>query len=346
MNTLPLRWRRAGRAVLTATAVASFTLIPVTTAHAQGDCLAADYQATTWSTGADSGGFVAGVTIMNICGNPVDGWTLQLTLPAGHTFTHGWSADWTSSGDQLTAAQLPWNRTLSPGVSITIGFVGTWAGAYQDPSTCAINGRPCAGGPEENEPPEVTLTRPAGTLVGVVSPCPFVLAADATDPDGAIDRVEFYVNNRLLGTDGTAPYLIGVGLGALPPPSSSSDWVAFARAYDDGVPQLSSESAPVTFRVAIGDPLPETIFACMSSLALPAGSSEPVGFALFSSTVNQVTQTVTGDHGVTVAPTTVVRSGNLILATVTAAPGSTGATATITATGGSLRPATMLITVS
>jgi cellulose binding protein with CBM2 domain/Big-like domain-containing protein len=346
MNVLPFQWRRAGRIALTAAAVAAAVLVPSTPSQAQADCLAVDYQATSWSTGAATGGFVAQITITNTCAAPVVGWTLALTLPPGHAFQQGWSAGWVSSGATLTATDLPWNRVLDPGEAITIGFVGSWSGTYQDPLGCSINGRSCGGDPGANEPPAVTLTRPNSSFVGVVTPCPFVLAADAGDPDGAIDRVEFYVNSVLVGTDRTAPYLVGIPLGGLPPPRSSSDWVAVARAYDDGVPQLSTDSPPVTFRVAIGDPLPETIFACSGSLTLAAGSSEPVRFALFSSIVNQVTLTVTGDPRITVSPTTVVRSGNLIQATVTAAPGSAGASATITAVGGELRPATMLVTVS
>ena len=311
MNTLPLRlrWRRVGRAALTATAAVSLALVPVATAHAQVDCLVVDYQAATWSAGADSGGFVAAITITNGCGDPIDGWTLALALPPGHTFTHGWSANWSSSGDQLTATQLSWNRVLHPGVPATIGFAGTWTGTYQDPPSCMINGRSCDGAQGGNEPPEAFLTRPGGGLAGILSPCPFILAADASDPDGAIDRVEFYVNNVPVGTDRTAPYLIGIGyLPTAAPPSS--EYVALARAYDDGVPQLSSDSEPVTFQVVIGDPPPETIFECMSSLELPAGGSEEIRFALFSSTADQVTLTVTGDPAVTVSPTTVVPSGN------------------------------------
>jgi hypothetical protein len=462
MKPLPLGWRRAVRAALTATAVASVTLVPATlvpatAAQAQAGCPAVDYQASSWSTGATGGGFVAGITITNACGAPVDGWALGLTLPPGHGFSHGWSANWASTGAQVTATPHTWNRVLNPGAAITIGFVGTWTGTYQDPLTCTINGRSCEGGPVGNEPPEVTLTspqagffdalgcavrfaaeasdpdgtvdrvefyangvligtddaapyeiehasnplrhgdntaqarvfddgnpslhadsqtvtfqlatpppggppvecrsgippappvvtltRPSSSLVGVVSPCPFVLSADANDPDGAIDRVEFYLNNMLVGTDRTAPYLIEIG--ALPPPlPSSAEWVAFARAYDNDVPQLSADSQARTFRIAIGDPLPESIFACTGTLRLAAGGSEPLRFGLFSTTVDEVTLTVTGDPRITVSPTTVVRSGGLIQATVTAAPGSTGATATITATGGNLRPTSTLVIVS
>jgi hypothetical protein len=331
-----------------AAVVASLSVIPATPAQAQASCLTADVQTTHWTAGSGQGGFTVTITLTNVCGSPVNGWTLELTLPPGHAASSGWSAEWTTSGVNVIATNLPWNMVINPGQSITIGFVGSWTGAFQDPVSCVINGAPCDGSdPAENLPPEVTMTSPRGGLVGFVSPCPFVLNADASDPDGTVERVEFFVNGALVGTDHTAPYLAGSSLGAFPPPSPPSfEYVAFARAHDDGTPPLSTDSAPVAFRIAIGDPAPETIYACTFSLELPAGTAEPVRFGLFSFTVNEVTLTVTGDPGITVSPTTIVPNGSLVVATVSAAPGSAGATATITASAGDLRPATMSVTVS
>lgn len=311
-------------------------------AQAQSGCVTVDYQATHWSDGPDSGGFQATIVIGNDCLSPVLGWTLALALPDGHTLHQGWSAQWSISGAQVTATPVGWNTVIQPGQSITIGFLGRWTGAYQDPVSCTINGESCGGeDPGGNQPPEVELTAPASGTVGVVAPCPLTLTADAIDPDGAIDRVEFYVNGVLVGTDHTAPYQVSTSAGATPVPER----VAFARAYDDGTPPLSTDSEPVTFQTVIGDPAPERILPCCGSLELLAGTSEEVRFVLVSSVVDQATLTVTGDPGVTVSPTTVVADRNLILATVTAAAGSAGATATITATAGDLSPATMSVTV-
>src|SRR5690606_28348974 len=315
-------------------------LLP-TPAQAQANCLTVDYQATHWSDGPGSGGFQATIVIHNDCDSPVAGWMLVLGLPDGHTLVGGWWAQWSTSGSQVIATPPAWSPAIQPHQSVTIGFLGRWTGSYQDPISCAINGEPCDGGSGGNQPPEVELTAPTGGLVGVVPPCPLVFAADAVDPDGAVDRVEFYVNGVLVGTDDTAPYRVGISGGSVPAPER----VAFARAYDDGNPQLSTDSEPVTFQTIIGDPAPETLFACDGSLELLAGTSEEIRFVLVSSVVDQATLTVSGDPGITVSPTTVVADGTLILATVSAAAGSAGATATITATAGGLGPATMSITV-
>lgn len=344
---------RRARAVslLAATAiVASLGSVPVATAaQAQPSCLIADYQTTHWTSDPSQGGFVVNITITNVCDDPVDGWTLELTLPPGHEMSSGWSAVWTPTSTGVVAENLPWNAVIGPGQSISIGFAGTWSGQFQGLLGCLINGAPCDGNdPGPNQPPEVAMTSPLGGTVGFTSPCPIFLSAGASDPDGAIDRVEFFVNGALVGTDRTAPYTVGSTLGAFPPPAPPTfEWVAFARAHDDGTPSLSTDSAPVAFRIAIGDPIPDTIFACRFSLELPAGTAEPVRFALFSTTpIAEVTLTVTGDPAITVTPTTVIPSGSLVPVTVSAAPGSAGATATITATAGDLRPATMTVTVS
>lgn len=340
---------RAVSFLAAAAIVASLSAIQVATAaQAQASCLTADYQTTHWTTSPGQGGFVVNITLTNVCGSQVSGWTLELTLPPGHELSSGWSAEWTTSGTGAVAVNLPWNMVVNPGQSVSIGFAGSWSGDFQDPLSCVINGAPCDGSdPDENQPPEVTMISPRGGLIGFTSPCPIFLSASASDPDGAIDRVEFFVNGALVGTDHTVPYLIGSTLGAFPPPSPPTfEYVAFARAHDDGTPSLSTDSAPVAFRIAVGDPIPETIFACMFSLEMPAGTAEPVRFGLFSSTVAEVTLTVTGDPAITVTPTTVIPSGHLVGATVSAAPGSAGATATITATAGDLRPATMTVTVT
>jgi hypothetical protein len=357
MNAFLPRFRRTAGVALAAIAAASTVvttvaaavvvaiLVPATAAPAQADCLDAEFQASSWSTGPATGGFVAAVTITNTCDAPVDGWALTLTLPPGLGFSNGWSASWAIAGQRLDATPLPWNRLLDAGEAITIGFVGSWTGAYQDPLGCLINNRSCGGDPDPNEPPQVTLTRPNSSIVGVVSPCPFVLSAEAADPDGSIARVEFYVNDVLVGSDHTAPYRIEIG--GLPPPRPSTiDWVAFARAYDGGVPSLSGDSAPVTFKIAIGDPIPESIFACASSITLPAGSSEAIRFGLFTSNIQPVTLAVNGSPDITVSPTVVTPSGRLVQATLTAAPGSTGATAVITASAPGLNPVSVSVTAS
>ena len=60
---------------------------------------------------------------------------------------------------------------------------------------------------ETNLPPAVALTSPAdGALI--VNPTNVLLSANATDADGAVARVDFYVNGSCLATDTNAPYAV------------------------------------------------------------------------------------------------------------------------------------------
>jgi hypothetical protein len=56
-----------------------------------------------------------------------------------------------------------------------------------------------------NPPPTVSITSPAnGDLF--VAPAVVTITADASDPNGTIASVNFYVNGSLVGTDATSPY--------------------------------------------------------------------------------------------------------------------------------------------
>jgi hypothetical protein len=244
-------WRLAtslAAAVATTVAATLATVMFVPAAQAQppgpSGCLATDYSATSWNNTPTSGGFIANITITNTCEEAAQGWTIQLTLPPQHEFVSGWSATWTINGSVLTGADSGWNAELRPGRSVLIGFMGTFTGTYQDPFTCTINGADCQGydsGPAQNQPPEVEITG----NVALTYRCPMTLSASASDPDGEVERVEFYVNGELVGTAHSAPYQVRVFPDAPVWNWDGQDQLS-ARAYDDGDPQLSTDSDPVT----------------------------------------------------------------------------------------------------
>lgn len=117
-----------------------------------------------------------------------------------------------------------------------------------------------------NLPPRVALTSPADGFGGVIG-CPVTFAAIAVDvddqilhgsatsddipiiADDAIDRVEFYLNGRLLATDDFAPYDVTVTHGPFIPAPLGKN-TAFARAYDNDTPQLTMDSQSVAFLMA------------------------------------------------------------------------------------------------
>jgi cellulose 1,4-beta-cellobiosidase len=157
-------------------------------------------------------GFVrADVQIMNT-GDPItNGWTLEFDFPAGQRLIDGWPVTWTQQpGTNHVAAtsNATWNHTLPTGVWFPTGF--NFTGLLQPPTRFTLNGTDCGG-----TPPTLTVTSP--TLLqtfpaGAVVPA----AATATDPDpqGAITRVDFRVDNLLTFPNSPAPY--GVKFSNLP----------------------------------------------------------------------------------------------------------------------------------
>jgi hypothetical protein len=130
----------------------------------------------------------------------------------------------------------------------------------------------------------VALTSPIDAGGGVIG-CPVTFAATAVDvddqilsgkqipgdipiiADDGIDRVEFYVNGHLLATDDFPPYEITVQVGPFIPATDGKN-TAFARAYDNDTPQLTSDSQTITFLMAVPPPsLPGEPDDCMKGAA-------------------------------------------------------------------------------
>ncbi len=346
VRTRPRRYSRRriaiGAAVVLA-ATAALAAGPVTSAHAAIAC-DVDYNASPWTEQPGIGGFTAHITINNL-EDPVNGWTLAFTLPTGQSLDHGWAANWPPPGTSgtLTATDLGYNANLGTGGSTTIGFNGRWTGSYSDPASFTLNGVTCDGGGGENQPPTATLTSPtAGASFPQGQAVP--LAATATDPDGTINRVEFYVDGALVATDTSAPYTASATGLSVGPHS------AFARAFDNGSPQLSADSDTALFTVTtVGMP---SITLSPSSLTVAEGGSAPLVVRLSeapASTVN-VALARTGDADITVSPTSVsLNAGNWssgVTATVSAAEDAdqSNGTATITATATGYNPGSASVT--
>jgi cellulose 1,4-beta-cellobiosidase len=171
-----LRSSRRGRALFAlagvgAVVAAVIVAIP-TTAHAAVVCNVT-YQANTWTESPGAGGFTANITINNLQ-DPVNGWTLQFTLPSGQTRNgDGWSANWTGTSGAITATNMPWNGSLATGGSTQIGFNGRWTGSFSAPTSFTLNGVACngGGGPTTSPPPTPTIiaSPTSATVVGGAS---------------------------------------------------------------------------------------------------------------------------------------------------------------------------------
>jgi hypothetical protein len=126
-----------------------------------------------------------------------------------------------------------------------------------------------------NAAPTVQLTQPAAnsTYQGTVS-----LAATAADADGAVSKVDFYVDNMLVGSDNTAPYT------ATWPTSSTGAHVARAIATDDnGATTTASERTFYT----------NNNVALTASLTAPVSNGTYTGHVYFSATAADADGTIT-----------------------------------------------------
>lgn len=334
MRIVPRIAPAVAAATLTLTSLVGLPASPVQAqpAPAQPDCLEVDIESTTWPTGPDQGGFMLTITLTNTCDHPIPGWELLLGLAPGQTASQGWNANWSLDTEPLRATNPGWWPLLHPGASISVGLIGTFTGGYLDPVSCSINGSPCDGAPEPNQPPEVSVTSPAqGDLV--ILPSVVTFAADASDPDGQVDRVEFYLDGELVGSDDTAPYQVDVTV------NSFCDCTALARAFDDGDPALSTDSDPVTFSWITVPPV--EVIAEPDQLELAPGGAGVVTVRLGVDTTVDITMLVDGDPGITVAPESFTIDQDTwdtgVEVTVSADPAAAGSTADVVATtfGGS-----------
>ncbi|QSB13571.1 glycoside hydrolase family 6 protein [Natronosporangium hydrolyticum] len=165
--------RRGIVAVAAAGALVAAALVVPSPAQAAVVCNVS-YQANTWNEGPSAGGFTAAITITNI-EDPVSGWTLQFTLPAGQTRTDSWSANWSGTSGTVTATNLSWNGSLGTGTATTIGFNGRWTGSYSSPTAFTLNGVTCnagSGGPGPSPTPTATPTASPSPTPSPTSPPP------------------------------------------------------------------------------------------------------------------------------------------------------------------------------
>jgi regulation of enolase protein 1 (concanavalin A-like superfamily) len=117
---------------------------------------------------------------------------------SGNSFTGSVSADgstWTVVG----SVTMTMASTVHVGLAVTSHVAGTSCTSVFD--GVALNG---SGGPA-NQPPSATLTSPAANAT-FTAPATVAMAANASDPEGNLARVDFMSGSTVLGSDTTAPY--------------------------------------------------------------------------------------------------------------------------------------------
>ncbi|MGW6056800.1 glycoside hydrolase family 48 protein [Streptomyces sp. NPDC055189] len=279
------RARRLWTAVAATLALplATLTALPTTAQAAAVEC-SVDYKTNDWGSG-----FTADLTITNRGATAIDGWALTYNYSGNQKLANGWNATWSQSGKAITAKSLSYNAKIAPGAAATAGAQFTYSGANSAPTDFAVNGTTCAGA---HQPPITVLTSPkAGAVYSAGDAVP--LAATAAAADGAsIDKVEFYDDTTLLGTDTTAPY--GLSADTLAAGTHS----LYAKAYDSQ--GASGESTPVGITVAAGPAL----VATPSQLGVQQGKSGTFDVKLSTqpaSNVTVATARTSGNTGLSVS---------------------------------------------
>ncbi len=132
-------------------------------------------------------------------------WNASTVYTAGQRVSYNgavYEAKWWTQGETPTNSEWgPWKR---------LGVAQTPLPPTPSPSpvgSCISPGftPECTPTPPPaNKAPNVTLQ----TYASVSHQAPFVLKADASDPDGSVAKVDFYINGKLVGSDTSAPYEI------------------------------------------------------------------------------------------------------------------------------------------
>jgi cellulase/cellobiase CelA1 len=101
--------------------------------------------AVTFADASDWGnGFVGSVDITNTGATAIDGWNLAFAWPTTwQQMTSGWNGTWTQTGTTVRVSNADFNRTLAPGATANIGFVGAYQGPNVFPPLFTLNGVLC-----------------------------------------------------------------------------------------------------------------------------------------------------------------------------------------------------------
>lgn len=89
------------------------------------------------------GAFQAEVTVRNISGALIDGWTLRWRFADGQTVTQMWNATPSQIGADVTVTNAGYTALIVPDGSISLGFNGAAKGANSRPTSFTLNGAAC-----------------------------------------------------------------------------------------------------------------------------------------------------------------------------------------------------------
>ncbi|MHC5262252.1 glycoside hydrolase family 48 protein [Streptomyces sp. UC4497] len=256
--------------------MATLAALP-TTAQAAGVECSVDYRTNDWGAG-----FTADLTITNRGSAAIDGWTLTYAYTGDQKLSNGWNGVWSQSGKNITVKDAGHNGRIAAGAATSTGAQFSYSGSNSAPTNFAINGTACVGA---HQPPITVLTSPkAGAVYTAGDAVP--LAATAAAADGAgVEKVEFYDDTTLIGTDTTAPYALETD------DLKAGSHSLYAKATDSK--GATGESTPVGITVAAG----AAVVASPSQLGVQQGKSGTFDVKLSTQPTSNTTVAVSRTSG-------------------------------------------------
>ena len=115
------------------------------------------------------GGFGANVAITNL-GDPITGWSLRWTFPAGQTVTQAWNANVPTGTSTPTATNVGWNASIGTNATVSFGFNGAYSGTNPAPTNWTLNGVACNGPVTTTGPTTPTTRATSGPTTRATTP--------------------------------------------------------------------------------------------------------------------------------------------------------------------------------
>ncbi|TYK65148.1 glycoside hydrolase family 9 protein [Colwellia echini] len=95
-----------------------------------GSDIHCDIVVSSWNSG-----YTTAITITNTGSSAVNDWQVAVNLPDGQTIGNSWSGEYSGTTGNITLSNAPWNGSLAPNASTTLGFQASYSGALVLP-TC------------------------------------------------------------------------------------------------------------------------------------------------------------------------------------------------------------------
>ncbi|KAA5538846.1 Ig-like domain-containing protein, partial [Adhaeribacter rhizoryzae] len=249
---------------------------------------AGSYSLTTKAT--DNTGLVTTSAPVSISVNAPAAPTVNLTSPAANSsYTAPASISIAANAadtDGAIAKVEFFQGTTKVGEDLDIPYNFTWsnvaAGSYSLTAKATDNSGLVTTSAAVNItvnapiPPTVAITSPA-TGASFMAPASITIAANATDADGTISKVEFFNGATKLGEDATEPYSYSWSNVA------AGNYNLTAKATDNNGATTNSAvvavtvKAPVAPTVALTSPVANTIFMAPASISITANAADADG---------------------------------------------------------------------